>query len=131
MSSITIGDFDTNFGYFCAVLFVVSGTLTTLCALYSTIIFALCSLHGKTGIGMNKDEGYLKYITKTAGYRESAFVALMTCFAGIFVTLLCMMFMRIPLFPACLAVAASGYCCTIVYRHFKEIMRIATEHIFK
>lgn len=131
ISSITMDDFGHPFSYFFAVLFVLFGTLTTLSALYATIIFALCSLHGKAGIGMNKDAGYLKYITSTAAYRESAFIALMSCFVGVLATLLCMLFMRTPMFPACLAVAASAYFCVVAARHVKDIMKLASDHIFR
>eukprot|EP00415_Alexandrium_ostenfeldii_P004956 UN4956 len=130
LSGITIDDFDTSFKYFFAVLFCISGTLTTIFALYGTVIFALNCLHGKAGIGMKKDEGYIRYITQTAAYRECAFLALMGSFVGIIATLVCLLFMRSPLLPACISVVVAACFVSVAARHVNDVMGLATEHIF-
>lgn len=130
VSSVNMTDFDGHRFPLFPSAFVLFGTLTTVSALYATIIFALCSLHGKAGIGMNNDDGYLAYITKTARYRESAFVALISCFVGVAATLGCMLLMRIPPVTACLSCAVAAGLLWLAAHHVKEIMRLASQHIY-
>ena len=54
-------------------LFLLCGTAATLGGIYATIMFALCSLYGKTALGMDRDDMYAYFMKKTGPYRMRAF----------------------------------------------------------
>merc|ERR1719382_1289282 len=106
VSSVGRSDFDEQPIWIFSVCFTLCGTLTSVFALYATLIFALNSLHGKASLGMHKDDGYLSYITETAPYREHAFIALMASFVGLVLTLLFMLFLKGSAITAVVSCAA-------------------------
>ena len=56
-----------------STIFLLCGTAATLGGIYSTVIFALCSLYGKTALGMNRDRMYVHFMKKTGDLRRRAF----------------------------------------------------------
>jgi hypothetical protein len=64
---------------------LTTSALSALCGLYSTIVFSLCVLYGKTALGMRKDDMF-EYFTKTTGKQRirgfQAFSMSLQCFAG-------------------------------------------------
>merc|ERR1719382_497733 len=125
VSSVGRSDFDEQPIWIFSVCFTLCGTLTSVFALYATLIFALNSLHGKASIGMHKDGGYLQYITETAPYREYAFLALMASFVGLVATLLFMLFLKGSVITAAVACFAVIVFVHYGFRHVKEVMSLA------
>jgi hypothetical protein len=58
--------------------FLLCGTAASLGGIYATIMFALCSLYGKTALGLNKDDMYDYFMKKTGPHRFRAFNAFTT-----------------------------------------------------
>ena len=56
-------------------MFLISGTAAALGGIYATVIFALCSLYGKTALGLNKDQMYEYFMSETVPQRRRAFKA--------------------------------------------------------
>ena len=81
MQEVTIGGNGEDGYYFDTILqasFLLCGTAATLGGIYATIMFALCSLYGKTALGMNRDDMYEYFMKKTGPYRMRAFNAFTT-----------------------------------------------------
>lgn len=81
MQEVTIGDNGEDLYFFDTILqafFLLCGTAATLGGIYATIMFALCSLYGKTALGMNRDDMYEYFMKKTGPYRMRAFNAFTT-----------------------------------------------------
>ena len=53
--------------------FLVCGTAASLGGIYSTIMFALCSLYGKTALGLGRDRMYEHFMKVTGPQRFRAF----------------------------------------------------------
>ena len=49
--------------------FLLCGTAASLGGIYATVMFALCSLYGKTALGMNRDAMYQHFMQKTGPHR--------------------------------------------------------------
>ena len=58
--------------------FLIFGVAATLGGIYATVIFALCSLYGKTALGMNRDRMYDCFMQATGQQRFRAFQAFTT-----------------------------------------------------
>ena len=61
-----------------STVFLISGTVATLGGIYSTVIFALCSLYGKTALGMDRDRMYVYFMKNTGELRKRAFTGFTT-----------------------------------------------------
>ena len=77
--------------------FLICGTAATLGGIYATVIFALCSLYGKTALGMNRDKMYEYFMQATGQQRFRAFQAFTTSLLLFCVQVLCIVVMHIAL----------------------------------
>jgi hypothetical protein len=74
-SSIDMNQSLINMDTLLQVSFLLTGTAASLGGIYATIMFALCSLYGKTALGMNKDRMYAYFMKVTGPHRMRAFTA--------------------------------------------------------
>ena len=58
--------------------FLICGVAATLGGIYATVIFALCSMYGKTALGMHRDRMYDYFMQATGQQRFRAFQAFTT-----------------------------------------------------
>ena len=65
-----------------SALFVLVCLLTTFLSLYSVTVFALCSLYGKTGLGIDNYDGCATFLKETARYREWGFYNFLVSLVG-------------------------------------------------
>lgn len=77
------------------VLLVACG-ITTLASIYSTVVFALTILYGKTALGMEKDEAYNYFMDNTGLQRFRAFQGFTFALFGYAITVLCQILTRLP-----------------------------------
>lgn len=130
MSSVSAPDFAGSDLWVPPVLFVVFGMVATVSAFYAMMVFGLCNLYGRTALGLQKDDGYLRFITATAAYRENAFVALLTSIASIIATLSFMLFLKTPFLIALVSSAGALLLCCKGSCHLRAIMSCATRDIY-
>ena len=69
-------------------VFVVLSVITSFASMYTLMVFALCSLYGKTSLGIKNDQGYSTFIVQTAPFRELAFITFMVSLIGTCVSVL-------------------------------------------
>lgn len=57
------------------LVLLIIGATSTLMSIYSTVVFSLTVLYGKTAIGLDKDESYYEFLDNTGLQRFRAFKA--------------------------------------------------------
>lgn len=57
---------------------VVTATLCILASIYTTVVFSMCSIYGRTAIGRNMDSAYDEFIRHSEIYRVKAFRTYLT-----------------------------------------------------
>lgn len=130
ISSVTLSDFTESSLLLPQVLFVFFGMVATISAFYATMVFGLCNLYGRTALGLQKDTGYLRFITNTAVFRENAFVALLTSIASIIATISFMLFLKTPFSTALVSCLGALLACSKASLHMSSIMSSATKEIY-
>lgn len=87
-ASFQATDFDSFPGFFPTALCYLKmacSSISALFGLYSTIVFSLCVLYGKTALGMKKDDMFEYFVKSTGKQRIRGFQAFslsLQCFAG-------------------------------------------------
>ena len=105
-------------------------TITFVCAMYTTLVFALLGLYGNTSIGMGKDSGYLDFVKATSSIRVfgfKTFIASLSSFQISFLFHICLKFKG----PTRKLIFAVGLAAMLVsVTHFRFILQTASAMIF-
>ena len=79
-----------------SICFLLCGTAAALGGIYATIIFALCSLYGKTALGMDRDHMYTYFMNKTGPHRFRAFNAFTNSLLLFCIQVILLFAMKVP-----------------------------------
>jgi hypothetical protein len=110
-------------------LFVVICVITSFASMYTLMVFALCSLYGKTSLGIKNDAGYTKFIQQTAPFREWAFINFMVSLMGTCISVLYLLILKTP----SQGLIASPICAACIYfgqKHVRSMIKIASATVF-
>ena len=129
VSAVTKSEFNDLPGAI-SMIFPVLAVLTMFCTLYTMMVFALCSMYGKTGLGVGKDTQYDEFIEDTLKYRQWAFstfvISIWCCGALMMFTLL----LKVPSIYVLLVTPFALVCSFALYANLKNLMAVAARTIF-
>merc|ERR1712032_70375 len=54
---------------------LATSTVSTVCGVYSTVVFSMCVLYGKTALGLDKEDAYFYFMERTSLQRMRGFRA--------------------------------------------------------
>jgi hypothetical protein len=130
VSAVDTSEFE-RFPWVVGFSFTVISLITTFGSLYTMMIFALCSLYGKTGLGMQtKDGAYQMFIQRTAVYRHWAFHTFIVSLAGCGLLMMITLLLKVPVIHVILTLPLAGCCFFTACVNLKNVMAIATATIF-
>ena len=58
-----------------STLLLATSTVSTVCGVYSTVVFSMCILYGKTALGLDKEDAYYYFMEATSLQRFRGFKA--------------------------------------------------------
>jgi hypothetical protein len=128
ISAVTGEDFE-GVPWIITFLFVVICVITSFASMYTLMVFALCSLYGKTSLGIKNDAGYTKFIQQTAPFREWAFINFMVSLMGTCISVLYLLLLKTP----SQGIIASPICAACIYygqKHVRSMIKIASATVF-